>query len=94
MVDDEIKRLLDEAHARARTILTDNRPLLDRIAATLLERETIDREDMEKLVNDLPLPPRTLPTGEPAAPAPVPPKPTANPPRGILGIPPAEPQGA
>src|SRR6478672_312201 len=27
MVDDEIKRLLDDAHARARAILTDNRPL-------------------------------------------------------------------
>jgi cell division protease FtsH len=94
MVDDEIKRLLDEAHTRARSILTENRPLLDRIAATLLERETIDREDMEKLVNDLPLPPRTLPPGEPAAPTPAPPKPTASPPRGILGIPPAEPQGA
>ncbi|MGE5093248.1 MAG: ATP-dependent zinc metalloprotease FtsH [Bacillota bacterium] len=94
MVDDEIKRLLDEAHTRARSILTENRPLLDRIAATLLERETIDREDMEKLVNDLPLPPRTLPPSEPAAPTPAPPKPTASPPRGILGIPPAEPQGA
>jgi cell division protease FtsH len=94
MVDDEIKRLLDEAHARARAILTENRPLLDRIADTLLERETIDREDMEKLVNGTPLPPRTLPPGEPAPPTPAPPRPTASPPRGILGIPPAEPQGA
>jgi cell division protease FtsH len=94
MVDDEIKRLLDEAHARARAILTENRPLLDRIADTLLERETIDREDMEKLENGTPLPPRTLPPGEPAPPTPAPPRPTASPPRGILGIPPAEPQGA
>ncbi len=95
MVDDEIKRLLDEAHARARAILTDNRPLLDHLAETLLERETIDREDLEKLMRGQPLPPRSLPPSEPNAPAPAPPaKPAASPPRGILGIPPAEPQGA
>jgi len=95
MVDDEIKRLLDEAHARARSILTDNRPLLDHLADTLLERETIDREDLDKLMRGEALPPRTLPPSEPNAPAPVPPaKPSASPPRGMLGIPPAEPQGA
>ena len=44
-----------------RAILTDNRELLDRIAQALLERETIDREDLERLVRGEPLPPRTLP---------------------------------
>ncbi|MEO8225838.1 MAG: ATP-dependent zinc metalloprotease FtsH [Gemmatimonadota bacterium] len=95
MVDDEVKRLLDEAHARARTILTENRELLDRIALTLLERETIDREDMEKLFNNQPLPPRPPPPGE-LIPSPIPPpRPSPAPARGpILGIPPAEPAGA
>ncbi len=94
MVDDEIKRLLDEAHARARAILTDNRELLDRIAATLLERETIDREDMEKLVKGETLPPRPLPPSEPAAVPASPPRTAAVAARGpILGIPP-EPAGA
>jgi cell division protease FtsH len=95
MVDDEIKRLLDEAHARARVILTENRPLLDQLADTLLERETIDRDDLDKLMRGQPLPPRTLPPSEPNTPAASPARPASNnPPRGILGIPPAEPQGA
>jgi cell division protease FtsH len=95
LVADEIKRLLDEEHARARVILTENRPLLDQLADTLLERETIDRDDLDKLMRGQPLPPRTLPPSEPNTPAASPARPASNnPPRGILGIPPAEPQGA
>jgi hypothetical protein len=54
MVDDEVKRLIDEAYARATEILTANRELLDRMRAALLERETIDREDLDRLVKDAP----------------------------------------
>ena len=68
MVDDEVKRLIDEAYARATEILNGNRELLDRIATALLERETIDREDLDRLVKDLPLPPRSLPPPTPRAP--------------------------
>ena len=60
MVDDEVKRLIDEAYARATQILSENRELLDRIALALLDRETIDREDLDRLVKNLPLPPRNL----------------------------------
>src|SRR3982751_1533340 len=67
MVDDEVKRLIDEAYSRASSILSENRELLDRIAQALLDRETIDREDLDRLVKNLPLPPRTLPPAEPAA---------------------------
>ncbi len=67
MVDGEVKRLIDEAYARASTILSENRELLDRIAQALLDRETIDREDLDRLVKNQPLPPRTLPPAEPAA---------------------------
>jgi cell division protease FtsH len=95
MVDDEVKRLVDEAYARATTIILEHRELLDRIADALLERETIDREDLDRLVKNLPLPPRNLPpTGSPAAQA-TPTKPGASPTRApILGAPPAEPAGA
>jgi cell division protease FtsH len=95
MVDDEVKRLVDEACARATTIILEHRELLDRIADALLERETIDREDLDRLVKNLPLPPRNLPpTGSPAAQA-TPTKPGASPTRApILGAPPAEPAGA
>jgi len=96
MVDDEVKRLIDEAYARATEILMANRDLLDRIAASLLERETIDREDLDRLVKGLPLPPRnpTPPDSAAAVPPPTA-KPGVTPARApILGAPPAEPAGA
>jgi cell division protease FtsH len=96
MVDDEVKRLVDEAYARATQILAENRDLLDRIADALLERETIDREDLDRLVRNLPLPPRSLPPADTPAPqASAPTKPGAAPARApLLGTPPAEPAGA
>ena len=95
MVDDEVKRLIDEAYARAMQILTHNRELLDRIAVALLDRETIDREDLDRLVKNLPLAPRNLPPDPPAAASPPSAKPGAAPSRApILGAPPAEPAGA
>ncbi len=96
MVDDEVKRLVDEAYARATEILAQNRELLDRIADALLERETIDREDLDRLVKNLPLPPRNLPPADSPAPqASAPTKPGASPARApLLGTPPAEPAGA
>jgi cell division protease FtsH len=96
MVDDEVKRLVDEAYARATTIISENRELLDRIADALLERETIDREDLDRLVKNLPLAKRTLPPADSPAPqASAPTKPGASPARApLLGTPPAEPAGA
>jgi len=94
-VDDEVKRLVDEAYAKAMQIVDANRELLDRIAAALLERETIDREDLDRLMKGESLPPRVL-APEPFNPqAPPPSKPAAQPARApILGAPPAEPAGA
>ncbi len=96
LVDDEVKRLVDEAYARATEILAANRSLLDTIAVALLERETIDRDDLDRLVKGLPLPPRTLtPMDPPSAPPPA--KPAVQPAAArtpMLGAPPAEPAGA
>ena len=61
-VDDEVKRIIDEAYTRARSCLATNRVLLEKIAEALLERETLDREDVDLLAAGLPLPefkPRT-----------------------------------
>jgi cell division protease FtsH len=94
MVDAEVKRLIDEAYARAMQIISENRELLDRIAVALLDRETIDREDLDRLVKNLPLPPRNL-SPDPAAANPPVAKPGVAPSRApILGAPPAEPAGA
>jgi cell division protease FtsH len=96
MVDGEVKRLIDEAYAKALLLLNENRDLLERIAQALLERETIDREDLELLNNNQPLPPRVTP------PPPLPPIASSTAARPetsgmrtpILGAPPAEPAGA
>ena len=49
-VDEEVSRLLDEAHERARRILEDHRPGLDRLASTLLERETVADAELADLL--------------------------------------------
>ena len=59
-VDQEIKRVLDEAEARARSVLAKNGDLLERIAQGLLERETLDATDIGLLDVGEQLPP--LPT--------------------------------
>jgi len=98
MVDDEIKRLLDEAWARARTILDEHRDLLDRLAAALLERETVDGEDIQILQEGKTLPPLELSTSNSAGPAAPPAPPAVRPDSpavpSILGAPPAKPAGA
>jgi cell division protease FtsH len=96
VVDAEVKRLLGEAYQRARSILTKHRDQLDRLAAALLERETLDRDEVELVLAGKSLPP-ILPSPPPAAPAPegaaTKEKPAAA--RGpVLGSPPPEPAGA
>ena len=89
-----MKALLDAAYARAHTILTEHRALLDRVAGALLERETIDHDDVMTLFRGGILPPRPPESPEVARPLAAP-KPDAAPGRApILGIPPAEPAGA
>ncbi|MEO8452047.1 MAG: ATP-dependent zinc metalloprotease FtsH, partial [Gemmatimonadota bacterium] len=61
MVDEEVKRLLDEAYQRATQLLATHRNLLDRIAEALLDRETLDTEDLALLRDGKVLPPRPAP---------------------------------
>ncbi len=49
-IDDEIRRIVEEAHQTARNILVERRDDLDRISNLLLERETIDAEQFVKLL--------------------------------------------
>jgi cell division protease FtsH len=87
-VDAEVKRVIEQAFARAKQVLTENRALLDRIAAALLERETLSREDFEILAKGGELPPRAPAPALPAAaatPAPTTTEPKRAPP--LLGGP-------
>ncbi|MXX55046.1 MAG: ATP-dependent zinc metalloprotease FtsH [Gemmatimonadetes bacterium] len=58
-VDEEVKRILDEAHSRARGIVEENRTLLADIANALLERETLDASEIQLLVEGKALAPLT-----------------------------------
>jgi cell division protease FtsH len=96
LVDTELKRILGEAFERARQILIEHRKTLDRLATALLERETLDREEVELVVAGKPLPPvASPPTPQPPAAGAPPAREKAAPVRGpVLGNPPPEPAGA
>ncbi len=49
-VEAEVGRLLAEAQERARKVLCDNRAVHEAMAARLLEKETLDHDEMEALV--------------------------------------------
>lgn len=49
-VDREVRRLVSEALARARTILEERRPILDRIAQTLMHQETLQGERLRRML--------------------------------------------
>ncbi len=48
-VDTEVKRILDDAHDRARAILEGEKDLMERLAEALLERETLDHGEITLL---------------------------------------------
>jgi cell division protease FtsH len=50
-VDDEVKRLIDEAHDRARKTLDEKRDLLDRLSDLLMVTEVIDGEELKAYVS-------------------------------------------
>ena len=50
-IDDEIRRIVEDAHQTARGILSENRDQLDRISKILLDRETIDADQFVKLLD-------------------------------------------
>jgi len=50
-IDVEVSELVDVAYKRATKVLTDNRTVLDEMAQMLIERETIDTEDIQDLLN-------------------------------------------
>ena len=48
--DDEIRQILDYNYKRAKKILTDNRKLLDEMAELLLSHETINKDEIDLLI--------------------------------------------
>ncbi|PJE58001.1 MAG: cell division protein FtsH [Candidatus Portnoybacteria bacterium CG10_big_fil_rev_8_21_14_0_10_36_7] len=49
-IDDEVMKFIKDAYKIAMQILKDNKPKLDKVAKTLIEKETIEREEFEQLI--------------------------------------------
>jgi cell division protease FtsH len=49
-IDDEIRRVIEEAHDRARRVLNEHMDELHKISELLIERETIDKDQFERLL--------------------------------------------
>jgi cell division protease FtsH len=75
-IDDEIRRIVEEAHQLARKVLDEHREALDLTSEILLRRETIEREQFIELL-DGKSEDEVFGVDEPALPAPPPPAPEA-----------------
>ena len=53
IIDEEVRRLLDNAMREAWEILTTNRAVLDTLAARLLEEETLDEAQLAEIFKDV-----------------------------------------
>ena len=51
-IDAEVKNIIDECYSRAKTIISENRDILDKSASLLLEKEKISREEFEDLFEE------------------------------------------
>ena len=77
LVDQEIRRIVDEAYERANKILTDNMDQLHKVANGLLEYETLNGDEIKSLMkgeeivreepDDTPPPPKKKPAGKRAS---------------------------
>jgi len=52
-IDKEVRRIVEECYQRAKKLLQENRHILDAIANRLLERETIDGEELDELLKSM-----------------------------------------
>ncbi len=49
-IDDEVRQLVDVAYRRAKDVLVNNRHILDQLAQMLVEKETVDAEELQELL--------------------------------------------
>ncbi|MBD1853763.1 ATP-dependent zinc metalloprotease FtsH3 [Leptolyngbya sp. FACHB-711] len=49
-IDDEVRNLVDQAYRRAKQVLQENHAVLNMLADMLIERETVDSEELQELL--------------------------------------------
>ena len=57
-IDEEVAQLIERIYQRVKGVLLQRRGVLERIMVELQKRETIDREELEKIVSETESPPR------------------------------------
>ena len=55
LIDEEVRKLVDEGYATAKRILTEKRDDLDRLAQRLLEYETLTGKEITRVIHGQPL---------------------------------------
>jgi cell division protease FtsH len=62
-IDEEVRRLVDHAYQTARNLLIENRDRLDKLVKVLLDKETIEGDDLKRVLDgfDIEEPPPTTP---------------------------------
>ena len=50
-IDEEVTQLVNHAYDRAKQVLTENRAILDKLAEMLVEKETVDSDELQELLN-------------------------------------------
>lgn len=49
-IDEEVRKLVDTAYSRAKEVLVNNRHILDQIAQMLVDKETVDAEELQEIL--------------------------------------------
>jgi len=49
-IDDEVRNLVDQAYRRAKNVLVNNRQVLDQLAQSLVDKETVDAEELQQML--------------------------------------------
>jgi cell division protease FtsH len=52
LIDEEVKRLITEAHEKAKSLLLTHKKILDELAAKLFDREVLDGEDIDAILKN------------------------------------------
>src|SRR5205823_4901153 len=68
LLDEEVRRIVDECHREAVRLLTENRDRLDRLAEAVLKKDTLDQDEIYAAAG-ISKPPTARPAIAPALPA-------------------------
>jgi cell division protease FtsH len=49
-IDEEVRNYVDQAYSRAKRVLLENRPVLDRLAEMLIEKETVEADELQDVL--------------------------------------------